>query len=177
MQSNSHNDLDWLAFCYAAGELNSAEAEQFEERLATEQPAREALARAVEMTQAVAAAESQPCLVTPAARVRPNWAARLSWMAIGSLTSLILAMVWSGAFKPATQATANRGDSQQRSELAAAWTEARAEFAIETIAPEADEELLALRGSDEEATLEETPSWMTTAVMGLAGAAEEEAGD
>jgi len=51
-------DLDWAAFCYAVGELDAAAAENFELRLAGDQRAREALARAVELCQAVAAAES-----------------------------------------------------------------------------------------------------------------------
>ena len=42
---STSGELDWLAFCYAAGELDAAEIEQFEGRLAAEQPAREALAR------------------------------------------------------------------------------------------------------------------------------------
>lgn len=56
-QTPSEADLDWLAFCYATGELSEtglSETEQadFELRLATDQPVREALARAVELIQA-----------------------------------------------------------------------------------------------------------------------------
>src|SRR5437773_11933032 len=100
-QRNCPNELDWLAFCYAAGELDAAEAEAFEARLADEQPAREALACAVELTQTIAAAEAQSGdFVVPALRVTSDWNSRLSWMAIGGLASLLLALLWSGVVGP-----------------------------------------------------------------------------
>src|SRR5437763_10961919 len=101
MTTDHRNDLDWLAFCYAAGELGSAEAELFEARLADDQAAREALARAVELTQTVAAAETQ-CgdQVLPAGRTNLDWNRRLSWMAVGGLAALLLAMLWSGFVGP-----------------------------------------------------------------------------
>ena len=46
-------DPGFLAFQYIAGELTEAEAAAFEERLAVDQAAREAVARAVEVAQAV----------------------------------------------------------------------------------------------------------------------------
>ena len=181
------SDLDWLAFCYAAGELSPAEAEQFESRLASEQPAREALARAVEVTQAVAVAESQPCgnVVTPAARTRTKWSTRLSWMAIGGLASLLLALVWSGSFTPQKTA-ALRSNAEQQRNLAAAWSEARAEIAsakedgtwptIAMTTPDADSDSSG-SGSDD-LNLGESPAWMTTAVLGLAGmSSDDEAGE
>jgi len=181
------NDLDWQAFCYAAGELAPVEVEQFEARLANEQPAREALARAVEMAQAVAAAESQVgCeVVSPVSRRRGSWATRLSWMAIGGVASLLVALLASGVWSPQPTETAarpgasNRDVEQQRS-LAAAWSEARLEIAkakadgswptIAGASSDADLETSSLpdaRGED--LTLEETPTWMTAAVLGLAG--------
>src|SRR5581483_4686106 len=91
------HDLDWLAFCYAAGELDPREAEAFEARLADDQVVREALARAVELTQVVAAAETQsPDFVSPAAHTNLDWSRRLSWMAVGGLASVLIALLWSG---------------------------------------------------------------------------------
>lgn len=46
-------ELDWLAFRYVAGEMTDAETLAWEERLATDQTAREAVAAAVELYQAV----------------------------------------------------------------------------------------------------------------------------
>src|SRR5437016_14511109 len=112
MTPDHNNDLDWLAFCCAAGELDADQTEQFEARLADDQAAREALARAVELTQIVAAAESQcgdfvvpgahsfvvpgaHSFVVPGAhstvvvanRTNSDWNRRLSWMAVGGLAS------------------------------------------------------------------------------------------
>ncbi|HMC10306.1 MAG TPA: hypothetical protein VKH44_03415, partial [Pirellulaceae bacterium] len=113
------NDLDWLAFCYAAGELDSAEAEQFEARLADDQSAREALARAVEFTQTVAAAESQyGDFVVLAAHAQSEWNKRLSWMAIGGLASLLLALLWSGVVGPTWQTAQRRFHTASQQNLA-----------------------------------------------------------
>jgi len=100
MTTENKNDLDWLAFCYTAGELNAVDAEQFEARLADDQRAREALARAVQLTQTVAAAETQFDLVMPARRTESDWKRRVSWMAIGGLASLLVALLWSGLVGP-----------------------------------------------------------------------------
>jgi len=169
--------LDWSAFCYAAGELNAAEAEQFEARLADDQQAREALARVVELTQTVVAAESQAeSFVVPARRNARDWSTRLTWMAVGGLASVVIALVWSGVIgrSPA-------GPSDKQFALAAAWTQARAEIAqakedslwlpSASSLGDADEELLAMSDLGDESPLSETPSWMTAALFGLAGEA------
>lgn len=177
MFTNQFNDeLDWAAFCYAAGDLTPAEAEQFELRLATEQPAREALARAVELTQAVAVAESQPqrILVSPAAGARKTWITRLSWMAVGGLASLLVALLWSNSFT-GKSTTASREVVAEQSALAAAWQQAGDEMAsakddglwTAVASTEMDDVPASIRGDD--LALEETPSWMTAAVQGLAG--------
>jgi hypothetical protein len=178
----TQDELDWAAFCYAAGELDAVAAEQFEARLADEQPVREALARAIELTQAVAAAESQPAshVVTPAARQRSKWTTRLSWMAVGGLASLLLAVLWSGALSPEPTPTAGRPAVVPG--LAAAWTQTRAEIAsakeagdwpaFPATAQYSDDDSLS---PDDDVAFEETPSWMTAAVIGLAGMTPEEA--
>ena len=180
--NDTQHELDWTAFCYAAGELDPAAAEQFEARLADEQPAREALARAIELTQAVAAAESQPpaYVVRPATRQRSKWTTRLSWMAVGGLASLLLAVLWSGALSPdRTTPTASRPAVAPG--LAAAWTQTRAEIAS---AKEAgDWPAFPIAGSfsdddsvspDDDLVAGEAPSWMTAAVVGLAGMSPED---
>src|SRR5688572_17831025 len=120
-----HNELDWSAFCYASGEMTPAEAEAFEQRLSDDQAAREALARAVEITQAVISAES----LAPAVALRSQpatWSRRLAWMAIGSAASLLAALLWSGGV-----ASWLGGRSERVSpELAAAWSETRGELSV-----------------------------------------------
>ena len=92
-----HNDLDWAAFCYAAGELSPDEVADFELRLAEDQGAREALARAVELTQAVAAAETLEPVVSVRSE-RSLWGRRLAWMAIGAAASLLAAALGARGF-------------------------------------------------------------------------------
>jgi len=171
------NELDWLAFCYAADELSPAEAEQFEARLADDQAAREALARAVELTHAVATAEAQSGnFVTLAARSSTNWNTRLSWMAIGGLASLLLALLWSGVVGPTWTAAQRRFSAASQHELALAWNMTRTEIANVreaglwlpgAAANDTDDEA----GSDmriDEMGVDESPSWMTAAVFGQA---------
>jgi hypothetical protein len=171
------SELDWLAFCYAAGELSSAETEQFEVRLADDQAAREALARAVELTQIVAAAEAQSGeFITPAVRSGNEWNTRLSWMAIGGLASLLVALLWSGVVGPTWTAAQRRFSAASQHELALAWNMTRTEIANVReaglwlpgpAANEADDE----PGNDlriDEMGVDESPSWMTAAVFGQA---------
>lgn len=59
---NEHDDLNWLAYRYVAGELDEAEALAFESQMETDQDAREAVAQAVLLTRcvAIAADDGQP---------------------------------------------------------------------------------------------------------------------
>jgi hypothetical protein len=170
MTPDHTNDLDWLAFSYAAGELTPTEAEQFELRLADDQLAREALARAVELCQVVTAAETQTGnYVTPAAKTQVAWNDRLSWMAIGGLASLLVALLWTGVVGP-TWHTAQLHSFSKRN-LAFAWTETRSEIASVREAgywpavPNAadDENFTAIAFDD---STDDAPSWMTAAVLG-----------
>lgn len=171
------NQLDWLAFCYAAGELDAAQAEQFEARLADDQSAREALARTVELTQTVVAAESQAeSFVLLPQRPVAGWGTRLSWMAIGGLASVAIAFIWSGAVAPS-----NSAPSENQLALATAWTQARADIAqakedglwipAAWSLAEPDEELLAVSDVGLDFQPGETPSWLTAAIL-LAGEAD-----
>jgi hypothetical protein len=166
---NCPNELDWLAFCYAAGELDAADAEAFEARLAEEQAACEALARAVELTQTVVAAEAQ-CddFVVPAGRSKSDWTSRLSWMAIGGLASLLLALLWSGVVGPTWRTTHQRLIAQSQQSLASAWSQTRLEIreaGLWTPAGSIDDDDLAPSASDEMS--DDAPSWMTAAVFSI----------
>jgi hypothetical protein len=181
------NQLDWSAFCYLSGEMSPAEAEQFEARLADEQEVREALARAVELTQVVAAAESQCGEPVVAAQLRrTSWTTRISWMAVGGLAAAALAMVWSSGslgIWPSKEdpQLAQQHNEAQHNELAAFWAETRDELqSASEIGPlhprtlingegddEAGESDLAAAGGDE-LLAADAPSWMTVAIEGLA---------
>jgi hypothetical protein len=166
---NDRSDLDWLAFSYAAGELSPAVAGQFEVRLADDQVAREALARAVELCQVVAAAEVQSDIcVTPAARSRTTWNHRLSWMAVGSLASLLLAMFWSVVVGPTWHSAQIHSFSKRN--LAFAWTEAKQQIATVReagywpagLTDGSDDNPLEITFDD---AFDDAPSWMTAALL------------
>jgi hypothetical protein len=171
--NTQHDELDWLAFCYAAGELTAGDAAAFEARLADEQEAREALARAVEMSEVVATAESLAPVVV--ARSQSSvWMKRVVWMAIGSAASLLVALLWSGGSALWPDRTVASSD---RALLADAWSRTRQELAESDsdlwypkhlAASESTAELFDARAplaADDGELLEQaTPSWMTAAV-------------
>jgi hypothetical protein len=94
--SEDCEELELLAFRYVAGEMAADEAAAFEARLADDQPAREAVSRAVELGERlIEAAPRQAPLVTPL-RVPPAQretllaiARPLGWMAAGAAAALL----------------------------------------------------------------------------------------
>jgi hypothetical protein len=126
----SDSDLNWLALRYVTGEMADAELAAFEETLADSQPAREAVAAAVLLAQAVVLAERTPASVTTAGLTvgRPSWRGRLAWALVGAAASLLLAgglQLW----REARQAPNPVGHHQSAgvddlSNLAIQWTAA-----------------------------------------------------
>lgn len=186
--SEQQNELDWLAFQYVAGELDAAEAEHFELRLADDQAAREAVACAVEWTQVVAAAESRVGEVevgeiVPAEKRAVAWGQRLSWMAVGGLLTLLVAVWSSGMFRgsvvdPGNSDSVVDGHSVAGGQLATAWYETRQQLrAANDVGPlhplfaalDEEEDVSGPSPSDEELLLIDTPTWLTAAVAGVAG--------
>jgi anti-sigma factor RsiW len=168
------NQLEWLAFCYAAGELTPADSEQFEATLAGDQAAREALARAVELTQVVAAAERHVShVVAPAVAAHRGWNSRLAWMAVGGLAALLLAFLFSGVVESDWR---SMHASRQR-HLALAWNETKTQIAdvrqaglwpaVDLMSDSDGDPVDGWTASDELAVAE-TPSWLTAAVLGRA---------
>jgi hypothetical protein len=88
MPHHDSADLDWLAFQYINDELSPAEAEQFEQRLADDQAAREAVAEAVLLNEAVRAGE-----LLPAGAHRRGWLLHAGWAAVAAAACLALALV------------------------------------------------------------------------------------
>lgn len=170
------DDLDWLAFCYAAGDLDATATERFEARLAEEQPAREALARAVDLTQTVAAAEVQPCLAVPVGTIKTHWQTRVSWMAIGGLAAALMIMAWTSVVGPSWKQARNTLAARSHQHLAQAWTKTRQQIAAPTteevwsdfdLSLEADGWLADSQAVDSlavEVELHQAPSWMMAAV-------------
>lgn len=52
-QDNQERDLQWMAFCYIADELDAAQRDEFEQQLATDQLARDAVVLAMEHCQLI----------------------------------------------------------------------------------------------------------------------------
>ncbi len=78
----TRGELDLLAQAYVLGELTESESTEFELRLAEDQDARDAVALAVRMIEAVASAEPAPIRQLPR-RSSTRWIAAAAVIAIG----------------------------------------------------------------------------------------------
>ena len=128
----SDHDLLWQAFCYANDELTPAEAAAFEERLAVDQAACEAVARAVEVCETVRAVPQEVTVlqeVTGATcisivRREATWMQPVGWLALGAAACLAAVMAFQTWQPGAGATTAKASDAN----LALAWVEAQAEL-------------------------------------------------
>jgi len=162
--NQTENDREWLAFRYIAGELSGDETAAFEAELETSQGAREAVARAVELSQAVAIAESQQVELVEAApkhSSRKSWIYGIGWIVTGAVAASVAGAVWWNL----------PGSQLVNSNIAENWAAVRA---IDPPSPavEAPAELgPALDAADV------APSWMTAGVISLSGGKVEDDGD
>jgi ferric-dicitrate binding protein FerR (iron transport regulator) len=157
-QEQSESDRDWLAFRYIAGELSATEGAAFEAELESSQAAREAVARAVELSQVVTLAESQEVeLVESASRNvgrRKSLVYGLGWFGAGAVAASVAGFVWWNSQAP----------KSGTSELAEIWTQSRA---IEPSVPDVSTiEHSPVLDSAEPAT---APSWMMAGVISQGG--------
>jgi anti-sigma factor RsiW len=181
------NHFDWLAFQYVADELADDEREAFESQLADDQHAREALARAVETMQAIAAAEWVECdAPLPAVRVAASqrnvsrWR-RATWLVASVAICLVVVLAyqlisgWRGIGRPQGNDFPQVAQRDGLRRLAPAWLQA-----LDEVAPGEDESLSVSDVAEEaiDATsaspLDEDselspPDWLLAAVSGLAG--------
>ncbi|MFT5527364.1 MAG: hypothetical protein ACI9G1_004769 [Pirellulaceae bacterium] len=162
------SDLNWTAFCYVTGELSDAAHREFEELLAKDQPAREAVALAVELGQSICAANHlnlRPIDSQHAYRQasRKSFAIAAGFVVASVLGFLAVTMnLWQ---QPTVDQQANADPA-----LALAWSQAKTEY---------EENNLALASEFQENELEEfdevemlttdessfdAPLWMLTAV-------------
>jgi hypothetical protein len=174
-----HAELDWQAFRYVAGELDAAELATFEQLLAEDQSARDAVLRAVELTQTIFLAE-QPQFATakgsevPAVQLptlplpsRPHfhW---LGWATVAGVCLLLIGYT--------AQRSASHFHTQHVSpELAEAWgSQMEQAAAVGSDLPVLVEPSL-FESSDSEFTFlnEPTPVWMLEAVRGFESSEEQ----
>jgi len=155
-KSNGLNslDLEWLAFQYFTDELTEDARIQFENSLEKDQLAREALARAVELTQAVAmvevpsheaASNDTVCLpsemdatqILPPNRASSAWMAPTAWLAVVGLVCVAALLYWNPLGPPANlhpgsqPVTENGASASDSGELASLWVET-GEFLVTT---------------------------------------------
>jgi anti-sigma-K factor RskA len=98
-RKQQHAELEWLAFRYVAGEMTADEARTFEQRLSDDQPAREAVSRAVAISLRLAAARPTVAAARKPAerrppRVRHRAIRALAWASVGVAASVAI-LVWS----------------------------------------------------------------------------------
>jgi hypothetical protein len=169
MDSNPHEELDWLAFQYVANEMSATERSAFEERLDLDQAAREAVAQAMELSLAVEVAYREDAVVV-AARDRLLGQGSRGWWSVGVAACVLFALV------ALSQLTRNAGERLAISptpgdQLAIAWSETRVALPTSANLSAADEnlledDLLALRGEDDD--LLALPTWLVAAVSDAA---------
>jgi hypothetical protein len=162
MSQANQADLDWLAFQYVNDELPADEAARFEERLAGDQAAREAVAEAMHLVQAVAAGAR---ITTPASTGR-NWLQHAAWSAIGAAVCLAVIFTLRALPKDAPVVQRPQAADLTSAELALVWAQNgsyRAEEAAEALAE--DDAPLAADAREIERDFV-VPAWMLEAVSG-----------
>ena len=191
MNGSAEHNLDWQAFAYWSDELAPSERREFESLLEDDQQAREALARVVELSHAVIAAESlaapdaawQATHCEPAGRpsARP-WRQVAAWSAGLAASALALLLGISIGQRPQWSPPAQVSVKQIDPDLASAWSDIRGSWdelttwqqvaAVEH-STETVDVVEARTASDWDAADLETPSWMTAAVLGQAAEGED----
>jgi hypothetical protein len=168
MQNERTTDLDWLAFQYAMDELSPVEAREFEDRLARDQHAREALAEAVLLVHAL---ERSAVPVVGAANIGRRFASGVIWAACGA--AACLAIVFAGQFRPQDEVKQMATPVQPTREeaLAQAWFSARLPVPeSDTLGgdPASEEEVGLASGEGDSGV--SVPLWMLEAVQDVSGA-------
>jgi hypothetical protein len=119
-------DLDWLSFRYLIGELSDHNVLAFEERLAVDQTAREALATAVELSQAIMVAGEESVSPTRRAhRVRLPGRESFWLKPVGALAATAAAAFVIAAMLQLLWPASRQSDSAFDTSLLAEWTQMR----------------------------------------------------
>ena len=122
--STTTSDLDWLAFCYVADELDSAQRAAFEQRLEHDQLAREAVGLAVSHAMTLDAAIAADVLAKTSNRPLPQAVDKRSskesaaWrlpLALAAAAAALMLILFSQSW------TGNGSDSTSAEDLAEVW--------------------------------------------------------
>ena len=164
MYAESQTELDWLAFRYVADELSSAERDEFELRLATDQSAREAVAAAVELLANVHRAEvtviaETAAVSNPVVHQAGRPVLRTSGRRGGAwVVATAVALVAAVLLAPQAWFGSSSEEQRDRQELATLWTESSAEPNDSWSEDSSDE----VAGEDDDEAL--VPGWMLAAL-------------
>lgn len=176
--SASNDELHWLAFRYVAGELTADEESRFEERLADDQAAREAVEEVAELSDAIRmTVDDFPTLPQRRSLIR-----RVSWVAATLAGLLLVALVywWSPlssdsktedttAEVPSEPGVPAANDDEETS-MAMAWSQLRAENADGLMASEVGKWVQSETAASEAdfvpggPATSEVPGWLLTAI-------------
>jgi anti-sigma factor RsiW len=176
-----NDELDFLAFRYISDELSDDERAAFELRLVEDQAAREAVARSVELSQAMLAAieslepksaDLQLAGLAPREASFPSWYTRIAWMTAGAAACLVGLIGYQFYLKQPIAGPAPTSTTAEVARLADAWSDAQESLrvardaAAESVeADRASEELVSQEGAPPAlGDMSETPSWMLAAV-------------
>ncbi len=118
---NLSDDLNWQAYLYAADELSPQLAESFEQRLAEDQPTRDALVQAVQLEMLLK--QTSPS-VDRSADHRPEPRQLVDWLSVIATVAacLLLAITLSIAGRSGGDQTAQK-EIEQAEQLVAAWSD------------------------------------------------------
>lgn len=164
--SNPGQDLDWLAFCYIADELDAATKAEFELRLQTDVEACEAVASAVQLSSLVCEACEEPEaleLVEVAADDNRGWSLAPALVFAASILLCLFAAGW----------VWNSGNSggDDSFELASTWAESLTEDAADSL-QNVNESAIVLSSAetfDSPSDLDSDVSWMLVALADMEG--------
>ncbi|QDT37074.1 hypothetical protein [Stratiformator vulcanicus] len=116
---NHFDDVDWRATQYVLGELGAEESKSLEDQLGHDQELREAVARATQLTLAIAAVRPMTAELVARRSVRSKRSLQIA--VVGTVAAL--ALVMAVAVTPPGEKTVNR--EQKTEALLALWAESR----------------------------------------------------
>lgn len=176
-QNNSgephEGDLDWLAFRYVSGEMPTDEAALFEQTLAEDQTARDAVASAVQLTDAVLAlAPTHSQITQPVPATRRNvWRERAAWMVAGAAAACVLFLVsWDMGHTPRGSDMAISAEKAgEINRVAAVWSDTNLFAQADMDTADDDDDVAADPLHDVQ-----VPGWLLAAVCGDESAKEKQ---
>lgn len=158
-KSPDSTDLDWLAFCYVAGELEGAALDEFQALLAEDQSAREAVVQAMELASDIyhCGPVDSPEPRLPSATVGRGPAIPLGWMAAAAVVMMAVFVGIQQWQSPTTPEPVTADSSSEA--LAVAWVDAMNDTELVEIVDEPGFELAFEEDSESD--------WMRVALVEL----------